>query len=174
MKFIKLVLSVAGILFALLPVAGAVSISPGDGGTNSSPNYTPLDSWSFRDNTNWTSDHGYAPVSFTNLAYSNLGSGASLVVSSNLPAWLQFNVVETNAATNLTISAGTVMFWYAPSGWSSTNAGGTGPGEWGRLFEVGSATSDSSYGWWSIYVDDVGANIYFSAQTKGIPSAVRI
>ena len=63
------------------------------------------------------------------------------------------------------------MFWFAP-GWSSTNAGGTGPGEWGRLIEVGSYTPDSSYGWWSIYVDDGGNNLYFSAQTNDFSSNV--
>jgi hypothetical protein len=162
----------AGVLFALLPVAGAVSISPGGDGTNSSPNYTPLDSWSFRDNTNWTSDHGYVPVSFTNLAYSNLGNGDSLVVNSNVPAWLQFNVLETNGATNLTVDTGTVTFWFAPANWSSTNLGGSGPGEFGRLLEVGSYTPDSSYGLWSIYVDDVGANIYFSTQTNDLSSTI--
>ena len=163
-------LIVAGFLFALLSKGHAFSFDPGGGGTNSSPTYTPLDSWSFRDNTNWTSDYGYSPVSFTNLAYSYLGNGSSLVVNSNLPAWLQFNVMETNGATNLTVDAGTVMFWFAPSSWSSTNAGGTGPGEYGRLFEVGSYTPDSSYGLWSIYMDDVGANIYFSAQTNDLSS----
>jgi len=38
---------------------------------------TPLDSWSFQNTTNWTSDLGYAPVSFTNLNSSWLGDGAS-------------------------------------------------------------------------------------------------
>jgi hypothetical protein len=142
------------------------------GGTNSSPTYTPLDSWSFRDSTNWTSDYGYTPVSFTNLAYSNLGNGASLVVNSTNPAWLQFNVVETNGATNLTVDAGTVMFWFAPGTWSGTNEGGTGPGDYGRLFEVGAYTTNSSFGWWSLYVDDVGANIYFSAQTNDLSGTV--
>jgi len=51
--------------------------------------------------------------------------------------------------------------------------GGTGPGEYGRLFEVGAYTPDSSYGLWSIYVDDVGQNIYFSAQTNDLSAASR-
>lgn len=130
-----------------------------------------LDSWSFHDNTNWTSDLGYAPVSFTNLSFSELGDGASLVVDSTNPAWLQYNVVETNGATNLTVDVGSVTFWFAPN-WSSTNQGGNGPGEWGRLLEVGSYTPESSYGWWSIYVDDGGNNIYFSAQTNDLSSSV--
>ena len=97
------------------------------------PTNAPLDSWSFNDHTNWTSDLGYAPVSFTNLNFAHLGNGASLVVDTNVPAWLQYNVYESDGTTNLTVDSGTVTFWFAPSSWSSTNAGGTGPGEYGRL-----------------------------------------
>src|ERR1017187_3557137 len=150
-------LIVAGFLFALPPMVHAISIDPGGGGTNSSPTYTLLDSWSFYDNSNWTSDKGHAPVSFTNLDFSNLGSGSSLVVDSANPAWLQYNIFENDGKTNLTVDAGTVMFWFGPS-WSGTNQGGTGPGVYGRLLEVGGYTPDSSFGWWSLYVDDVGAN----------------
>lgn len=165
-------LIVAVILFVLLPAVRAISIDPGGGGTNSAPTYTPLDSWTFFDSTNWTSDLGYAPVSFTNLAYSYLGNGSSLLLDSPDPAWLQFNVQENDGTTNLTVDAGTVMFWFAPNSWSSTNQGGIGPGEYGRLFEVGSYSPDSSFGWWSIYVDDAGANLYFSAQTNDLSSNV--
>ena len=163
-------LIVAGFLFALMPNGLAFSMDPGGGG--SGPTNAPLDSWSFYDHTNWTSDLGYAPVSFTNLNFSYLGNGASLVVDTNVPAWLQYNVYEKDGTTNLTIDSGTVTFWFAPSSWSSTNAGGTGPGEDGRLFEVGAYTPDSSYGLWSIYVDDGGNNIYFSAQTNDMSSTL--
>jgi hypothetical protein len=158
---------VAGVL--LCTNAALAQLPPGGGG---GPTYTPLDSWSFfYDNTNWTSDKGFAPISFTNLGFSYLGDGASLVVDTNVPAWLNYNVVETNGTTNLTVDAGTVTFWFAPD-WASTNLGGTGPGEYGRLLEVGGYTPDSSYGWWSLYVDDVGANIYFSTQTNDLSSNV--
>ena len=93
------------------------------------PTNAPLDSWSFHDHTNWTSDLGYAPVSFTNLNYSHLGNGSSLVVDTNVPAWLQYNVYESDGTTNLTVDSGTVTFWLRQHHWSSTNAGGTGPGE---------------------------------------------
>jgi hypothetical protein len=164
-------LIVAGFLFALLPTVRAVILWPGGGGTNASPTYTRLDSWSFADSIGWSSDRGDLPISFTNLSLSNLGNGASLVVDSTNPAWLQFNVMETNL-TNLTVDAGTVMFWFAPGSWSSTNQGGTGPGEYGRLLEAGGYTPDSSFGLWSIYVDDVGANLYFSTQTNDLSSNV--
>lgn len=92
------------------------------------------------------------------------------MVDTNLLAGLQFNVVETNGATNFSMTVGTVSFWFAPGSWSSTNAGGTGPGLYGRMFEVGAYTPDSSYGLWSIYVDDVGQNLCFSAQTNDLSS----
>lgn len=162
---------IAGILFLLAPTAQAFVMPPGFG-TNSGPVYTPLNSWSFYDSTSWTDDKGYAPVSFTNLSWSYLGNGSSLEVDTNVPAWLQYNVYENDGRTNLTVDAGTVMFWFAPSSWSSTNLGGSGPGEYGRLLEVGGYATDSSFGWWSIYVDDVGQNVYFSAQTNDLSGTV--
>ncbi|MGH7979143.1 MAG: LamG domain-containing protein [Limisphaerales bacterium] len=136
-------------------------IPPGDS-TNA-----PLDSWSFLDHTNWTSDLGYSPVSFTNINYSYLGDFNSLVVDTNVVAWLQYNVYESDNTTNLTVDSGTVTFWFGPD-WSSADDtnGGFGPQEYGRLFEVGGYTTNSSYGWWSIYVDSGGTNLYFSSQTN--------
>jgi hypothetical protein len=154
-----LLCSLAGATYAQLPPGGG-------GGGSSGPTYTPLNSWSFHDNTNWTSDYGTAPASFANLNYSYLGLGSSLVVDTNTPAWLKFNVVETGATTNLTVNQGSVLFWFAPGSWSGTNAGGTGPGEYGRLFEAGAYSTNSNYGWWSIYTDPAGVNLYFSAQTN--------
>jgi hypothetical protein len=157
---------VAGFLFYAM--SGSAQTPPG--GTNAIY-YTPLNTWSFTDDVNWTSDNGYLPVSFTNLGFSYLGDGASLVVDTNIPAWLRYNVKETDRTTNLTVDVGSVTFWFAPD-WSSTNVGGLGPQEWGRLLEVGGYTPDSSYGWWSIYVDAGGNNLYFSAQTNDLSSNV--
>jgi len=164
-------LAVALLLFLSYCTAFAADMGPpGDGGTNSGPTYTPLNSWSFYDHINWMSDNGHAPISFTNLTSSILGDGASLVVNSTNQAWLNYHVIEPDGTTNLSLTSGTIMFWFAPSDWASTNQGGTGPGEYGRLLEIGSHTLDSSYGLWSIYVDDAGANIYFSTQTNDFSS----
>ncbi len=57
------------------------------------------------------------------------------------------------------------MLWFSPS-WSGTNAGGTGPGVWSRLVEAGAYTTNASYGWWSLYVDPQGANLWFGGQTN--------
>jgi hypothetical protein len=165
-RLIVAMTAMVGVLLTHVPSVQGIILPPT--GTNSEPTYTILDSWSFEDHTNWTSDYGYAPVSFTNLNFSQLGDGASLVVDTNEPAWLQYNVYNSDGTTNLTVDQGTVMFWFAPSSWSSTNVGGVGPGEYGRLLEIGGYTTNSSYGLWSIYVDDAGQNIYFSAQTNDL------
>lgn len=104
-------------------------------------------------------------MSFTNLSSSALGNGPAVVVDSAGPAWLQYNVIENDGTTNLTVDQGSVMFWFAPY-WAGTNEGGTGPGQWSRLIEVGSYTTNASYGWWSLYTDPDGVNVYFSAQTN--------
>ena len=150
------------LLTLLCPLAGAPGAGipdPGDPG----PTNILLSAWYFTDTTNWVSDKGYSPVSFTNLNVSDLGAGTALVVDSPDPAWLQYNVIENDGTTNLTVSEGILMFWFAPN-WAGTNVGGTGPGEWSRLIEVGSYTEDASYGWWSVYLDPAGANLNFSAQ----------
>jgi len=164
-------LSVAGFLFSAFGVMAQL-LPGGGGGGGGRISYTPLNSWSFHDSTNWTSDHSNAPASFTNLNFSHLGLGASLVVNTNLPAWLKFNVVETGGTTNLAVNQGSVLFWFAAGKWSSTNLGGTGPGEYARLFEAGGYTTNSNYGWWSLYVDPAGANLYFSAQTNDLSGTV--
>lgn len=135
---------------------------------------TYLNSWSFYDANDWTSDLGFPPVAFTNIESVTcwatnetiLGDNALLLDSTNA-AFLQYNVVETNGYVNLTCDSGTIWFWFSPD-WSSLNQGGTGPGDWGRFIDVGAWTSNATYGWWSLYVSPDGDNIYFSGQTNGI------
>jgi hypothetical protein len=126
----------------------------------------PLDVWSFYDTNTWESDIGYTPVSFTNLNASIYGDAGSLIVDSTNAAWLQYNVIEGDGTTNLTVDTGSVTLWFAPS-WGSTNAGGIGSGVWGELVDAGQWTSNATYGWWSLYTDPAGTNLYFSAQNNG-------
>lgn len=130
------------------------------------PTNKPIASWSFQNQTNWASDQGYLPISFTNLNYSPLGDGSSLVVATNLRAWLNYNVVEpSTGATNLVLNApGSLAFWYAPADWSSSSAGGTGPAEWVQLIDVGELTTNAAYGYWGLSVDPAGSNLWFVAQ----------
>jgi hypothetical protein len=115
-----------------------------------------LNYWSFNDTNNWLSDFGSAPLSFTNVTASLLGNGSALVVDATNAAWIKYHVTESGGTTNITLNEGTLTFWFAPN-WASTNQNGTGPGTWGRLVEVGSYTTNASYGWWSLYVDPPGS-----------------
>lgn len=153
------------ILFVLLVGSRSTIFAnvPGSPGALPSP---LLGAWSFTDTNTWSSSSGYSPLSFTNLSASDLGNGSALLLDSPYLAWLRFNIHENDGTTNLTLDSGSLTLWYAPN-WAGTNQGGTGPGVWGRLIDVGSQTSDASYGWWSLYVDPWGGNLYFSAQTNG-------
>jgi hypothetical protein len=161
---------ISGVFLAAFLASAAkasVPILPGGGGTNSGPAILPIQTWSFYDHTNWTDNAGYPPVSFGNLNYSWLGNGSSLVVATNIAAWLQYNVWETNGTTNLTVDSGTVSFWFASSSWSSTNAGGMGPGEWTQLIDVGELTTNAVCGYWGLSIDPDGQNLWFVSQDGG-------
>jgi hypothetical protein len=98
---------------------------------------------------------------------SALGPGNSLAVDNASPAWLDFPVWEDGGTNLNVVSDGSAIFWFAPN-WASTSdtndVGTTGPGVAGRLLEVGEYTTDATYGWWSLYTDSAGNNLYFSAQ----------
>jgi len=123
------------------------------------PTNVPIASWSFYDPTNWTSDQNEFPNSYTNIAYSYLGDFASLVVDTNIPAWLNFAYTD-GVRTNIAFSSGTVTFWYGPN-WATTNGG---PGQWSQLIEVGELTTNASYGYWGFSVDPSGSNLWFVVQ----------
>jgi hypothetical protein len=120
-----------------------------------------IGSWTFDDTTSWYSDFGYAPISFTNLSYAQLNGINCLVMDSTNASRLQFNVVEADSHTNITVGQGTLMFWYAGN-WVGTNEGGAGPGQSGRFLDIGTSGS----GWWSFCYNASG-NIIFCGQTNG-------
>jgi hypothetical protein len=132
---------------------------PGGGGGNAA-----LASFSFS-NTNWEDSAGYAPVGFTNLENIAAGDGTCLELDSTNAAFLHYNVVETSGVTNLTVNVGSVTFWLSPD-WSSVSKGGAGPGGTARLLEIGSSTTNASYGLWSLWIDSAGSNVWFSAQNN--------
>ncbi len=127
----------------------------------------PLDSWSFSDK-NWLSARGYAPVSFTNLVnVADAGDGNALLLdtTNSSPAYLFYNLVESDGTTNISCSFGSISCWFNPA-WSSTNLGGTGPGDWGNLISLGQAGTNGS-SWWAWYLSPDGGTVYFSSQTNG-------
>jgi hypothetical protein len=124
-----------------------------------------LDYWTFDDTKDWTTVRGYFPASATNVDTCELGQYYTAILDDTNGAWLRYNVTESDGTNHLTLDTGSLMFWFAPN-WTGTNEGGTGPGEWSRFIEVGSQTTNASYGWWSLYTDPEGVNLYFSAQTN--------
>ena len=160
----RLLHALAGCWLGLL-AGTAYAAVPAPGG-NYAPTNQPLNSWSFQDSIGWTDDSNNVPISFTNLAYSNLGDGAALVVNTNVPAWLNYNIYEPGTGgTNLMVNGpGSLTFWYAPAAWSSTNLGGNGPGQWTQLIDVGEWTNDASIGYWGLSVDPAGENLWFMSQ----------
>jgi hypothetical protein len=145
------------ILFLSLHLAGQPVIPTNQPG--------PLDQWSFSNTNTWADDNGNSPFSFTNLTASHFGSGDAVVVDSTSDAWLRFDIFESGG-TNLTVNDGTVLLWFSPN-WTSVSQGGAGPGgQYSSLLETGLYTTTATVGWWSIYMDSNGNNLYFSAQTN--------
>jgi Concanavalin A-like lectin/glucanases superfamily/Bacterial TSP3 repeat len=140
---------------------------PAGGGTG----HYQLNSWPFTD-TNWLSQAGFAPVGFTNLINLNGGGdgNALLLDTTNaIPAYLLYNLVETNGLTNLTTTNGTISLWFNPD-WDSTDQGGTGPGDWANLINLGQVGTNGT-SWWSWYLSPDGCTMYFSSQTNGTSSS---
>src|SRR5436853_335303 len=88
---------------------------------------------------------------YDNYSSPKLGNGNCLILDSTNAAWLQYPTIQ-NGTNRFSIPTGSLMFWFASS-WSSTNEGGTGPGDWGRLVEIGAYTTNASYGWLSLFLD---------------------
>jgi len=120
-----------------------------------------LSTWSFED-TSWYSDLGYTPLSFTNLNNPPSFDGNAVQVDTNVPAWLQYNIVESDSTTNITFEEGSIEMWVLPD-WNS----GIGPGDWGRLIDVGAYSTNDLSSWWSLYFSPDGTSLNFSSGTDG-------
>src|SRR5271157_68317 len=142
---------------------------PGPPGGEGNTNNVGLNSWSFSD-TNWLSAAGYPPASFTNIACVPGGDGNALLLDSTSAAWLQYNVVENDGTTNLTLGNGSFVLWFSPD-WSSASAGGSGPGDWAPLIQVGQFATNGALGAWALGIDAAGANLEFLAQGSDGSSA---
>ena len=134
-----------------------------------------LGNWRF-DNTNtWPGDVGQLPLLATNVTGIPSWDTNAVQIDSTNPAVLAYRDVETNGNANINLRNGTVCLWFKPD-WSSANQGGTGPGSYGRLIELGSnnpvlvtnswAVSITN-GWWSLYLSADGNQLAFGSSTNG-------
>jgi hypothetical protein len=85
---------------------------------------------------------------------------------------LRYREIESNGRPNINCRNGTVRFWFKPN-WSSTNAGGAGPGaSFARLIELGGWTADASRGHWQVQFNGPGAtNLSVFSQSNGVSQA---
>ncbi len=128
--------------------------------------FVPMGHWRF-DNTNtWVGEGGQLPLLSDHLVGVPCWSSNAVSMDNVNPALLSYNVMETNGSTNINCRAGTILFWFKPD-WSSAGTGGTGPGTWGRLFEMGSYNSAFTNGWWGLYLSPDGTQLLFGTSTNG-------
>ena len=126
-----------------------------------------LDMWSFQDSL-FSTDFGYLPIASTNVMLSPTDDGNGVLIASNGPAFLQYQTIEADGSTNLTLPSGTISFWFSPTNWSGTNAGGTGPGTWGRFLEDRCWHHQHECSVFQpLHTDPGGGNLYLAGKTNG-------
>ncbi len=117
----------------------------------------------------WLSESGYAPIAASsNLVSVQEGSRNALLLDTAdaLPAFLNYNIIESDGSTNLVFDAGAIRCAFICD-WATadTNQFGFGPGDLAGdpayLLAAGDFSSNSPQGLWSIYFDAGGSNIYF-------------
>ncbi|HEX7618587.1 MAG TPA: LamG-like jellyroll fold domain-containing protein, partial [Verrucomicrobiae bacterium] len=89
-----------------------------------------------------------------------------MLLDSASPAGITYRVIETNGRANINCQTGSVLFWFRPD-WSSTNAGGTGPGTCGRLIEIGDYNPAFTNGGWALCLNPNGTQLLFGTSTNG-------
>ncbi|HEY4415437.1 MAG TPA: LamG-like jellyroll fold domain-containing protein, partial [Verrucomicrobiae bacterium] len=125
-----------------------------------------LGRWRF-DNTNtWVGDAGQLPLATSNLVGLASWNTNAVLMDTNSSSLLKYRDVETNGHANINLHSGTVRFWFK-SDWNSVNQGGSGPATPGRLLEVGNYLPTFTNGWWSLYLNPAGTQLFFATSTNG-------
>lgn len=138
---------------------------------NDANSYQPRSLGYWRFNTSaLTGEMGQAPLAMNNVSTVASWDGSALQHRNASAGRLAYKDTEADGRPNINCRRGTVRFWFRPQ-WSSTTAGGTGPGEWGRLLELGQWTGDNSIGNWQIHLNPDGTQLYFFSQTNGAAAA---
>jgi hypothetical protein len=128
--------------------------------------FVPLGHWTFNDTNTWIGESGQLPLSATRVAGVSSWSSNAVLVDSASPAWIVYNVLESNGHANINCQTGSVLFWFKPD-WSSADAGGNGPGTCGRLIEIGDYNPAFTNGWWGLCLNPDGTQLLFGTSTNG-------
>jgi len=94
----------------------------------------------------WKSLYGDPSLAFTNLHVVQgwYLPGTALSLDTNLPALLQLPVYE-EGWTNVTLDSGSLEVW-VQANWTSMADGGSGPGSWATVWDIGSYTHSATVG----------------------------
>ncbi len=121
--------------------------------------------------TNFAAQFGYSPLAYTNIFSVPVWRGDALVLemTNAEPAFLQYNLVETNGNTNLSFSTGTIILFVAPD-WASadTNQYGTGPGQTAYFLGAGDWRTGSPNGFFGLSADPYGTNLVLWGMSNGV------
>ncbi len=121
--------------------------------------------------TNFTAQFGYSPLAYSNVFSVPVWRANALVLemTNAEPAFLQYNLVETNGHTNLCLSTGTIILFVAPD-WASadTNQYGTGPGQRAYFLGSGDWRTGSPNGFFGLSADLYGTNLSFWGMSNGV------
>lgn len=128
--------------------------------------FKPLGHWRFDDTNTWIGDQGQMPLLATNVSGIVSWSTNAVLVNSNNPSLVAYQAASTNGSPNIDLAIGTVLFYFKPD-WTSTNAGGNGPGSPGRLIELGNYNPAFTNGWWGLQVNPEGTQLSFGTSTNG-------
>ena len=129
--------------------------------------------WSFNPPAWLLAEDGQAPLGFANLTNVPDWSGNAVVVDNPNPAYLAYQSVEANGSANFVPWNGTIRFWFKADWNSSTMNNGTGPGNEGRLIELGSPNAGGWWwypwypGWWTLMFSADGTQLNFVTQAIG-------
>jgi len=121
----------------------------------------------FDDTHSWMGENGQVPLIANNVSGTVGVIGNAVRVDCPSAAILQYHDVETNGMANILCSQGSVRFWFKPD-WTSSTAGGAGPGSAGRLIELGQYETNLTTGWWALYLDAGGNNLLFATASNGV------
>ena len=122
--------------------------------------------WTFDDVGTWAADQSRAPTSKAGLFGTTSWSGSAVNIDTNAVARLAYADRLNSTNPNIDCVQGTVSFYFKPD-WTSSSAGGSGPGSMARMIEVGTNTIGNTAGWWSLYISTNGNQIIFATSTNG-------
>jgi len=121
--------------------------------------------------TNFVAPFGAVPLAYTNIFSVPVWRGNALVLemTNAEPAFLHYNLVETNGNTNLSFTTGTIILFVAPD-WASadTNQYGNGPGQRAYFVAAGDWRTGSPNGFFGLSTDPYGTNLSFWGMSNGV------